>query len=103
MNAMRGFGAAAVFESATPAGIIADNKGKATLAPAPRSTVRRLRCFFRINIAWFPYSLLSAARSAGRGNFSLLGFRVLLVTRLRHFRHLKRFARHDAEHDRRQA
>src|SRR5687767_777456 len=96
MNAMRGFAAAAVFESATPAGIIACSSGSATLAPTPRSTVLRLRCFFRSNIAVNP---LWTAPSV-RGSYCLAG-RALAWSR--HLGHLESVAPHDAEHDRRQA
>src|SRR5687768_2600815 len=44
------FGAAAVCASAVPAGIMASSSGSAIVAPTPRSTVRRDRCFFVTNI-----------------------------------------------------
>jgi len=50
-NTMRGLPAAAVFASAMPAGIIASSSGSETLAPMPRRTVRRERCFLVMNIA----------------------------------------------------
>src|SRR5882762_1704116 len=45
MKPMRGFGEAAVFASAVPAGIMASSSGRAIDTPIPRSTVRRDRCF----------------------------------------------------------
>src|SRR5580692_11593798 len=47
---MRSLGAAAVCASAVAAGIIASSSGRASVAPAPRSTVRRDRCFFVRNM-----------------------------------------------------
>ncbi len=44
------FGAAAVAASAVRAGIIASSSGSASVAPTPRSTVRRDRCFFVTNM-----------------------------------------------------
>ena len=52
-----GVGAAAVCASAVRAGIIASSKGSAMVAPMPRSTVRRDRCFLVTNIV----ALLSPA------------------------------------------
>src|SRR5580658_1276440 len=46
----RGLGVAAVCARAVEAGIIASRSGSARVAPAPRRTVRRERCFFVMNI-----------------------------------------------------
>jgi hypothetical protein len=50
MNPRCGFGLAAVWASAVQAGIIASNKGRPTVTPAPRRNVRRERCFFVMNM-----------------------------------------------------
>src|SRR3712207_4129873 len=50
MNPSFGIGAPAVWASAVRAGIIASSSGNATVAPRPRSTVRRDRCFLVTNI-----------------------------------------------------
>jgi hypothetical protein len=47
---MRIFGVAAVCASAVAAGIIASSSGNASVTPAPRNTVRRLRCLFVTNM-----------------------------------------------------
>ena len=46
MNATRVRGAPAADALRTPAGIIDSSSGNASATPAPRSTVRRERCFF---------------------------------------------------------
>src|ERR1700733_14870514 len=51
MNPSRGLGAAAVLARAVEAGIIASSSGRPTVAPRPRRTVRRLRCFFVMNMS----------------------------------------------------
>src|SRR5580698_9775748 len=50
MNPSRGFGAAAVLAMAVAAGIMASSRGRPTLTPSPRSTVRRHRCFLVMNM-----------------------------------------------------
>src|SRR3990167_920062 len=50
MNPSFGVGPAAVWASAVRAGIMASSSGSAIVAPTPRSTVRRDRCFFVMNI-----------------------------------------------------
>ena len=47
----RGFGLAAVCASAVAAGIMASRNGSASVAPAPRRTVRREMCFLVINMS----------------------------------------------------
>ena len=45
-----GLAGAAVLASAVAAGIMASSKGRPTLTPSPRRTVRRVRCFFVMNM-----------------------------------------------------
>src|SRR5215469_9747421 len=48
---------AAVSASAVRAGIMASSSGSAKAAPAPRNTVRRVKCFLLTNISMTPSSL----------------------------------------------
>src|SRR5262245_39803528 len=61
MQPKRIFGAAAVCASAVPAGIIESSNGNAIAAPAPRSTVRRERCFLVTNMAPTSIDLIGAS------------------------------------------
>src|SRR5262245_23765475 len=61
----RGFGFAAVWASAVDAGIMASNKGRANVTPAPFRNVRRGKCFRVINI------LIGLLVAAGTLNASL--------------------------------
>src|SRR5688572_24058291 len=81
----RCFGLAAVWASSVAAGTIASSKGSASVAPAPRRTVRREMCFLVRNMR-----PLSASRL-------LLGRNGCLRI------HLECRTFHDAENDRREA
>ncbi len=61
MHPRRIFGAAAVCASAVRAGIIESSNGNAMAAPAPRSSVRRERCFLVMNIALTSVDLVGAS------------------------------------------
>src|SRR5690606_8235225 len=84
-------GVAAVFASAVPAGTIASSNGSAIDAPAPRSTVRRDRCFRFRNIARSSSNPLLQGRRLDhlRGFFRLVEGLSLPES----------IARHDTEHD----
>ena len=50
-----GVALAAVCASAVRAGIIASSSGRPSVAPSPRRTVRRVRCFLVTNMSVAPY------------------------------------------------
>src|SRR5690606_25811240 len=89
----------------TPAGFIASRRGSAIQAPAPRSTVRRERCFFVMNMR----TALLSPRFAVSGKRAPTPFFARSVRRhdgalrLRGPAHQERIARHDLPDDRREA
>src|SRR5690606_33929839 len=97
-------GVAAVCASAVRAGIIASSSGSAMVAPTPRRTVRRDRCFFVMNI------LLSSFPTQGSGvirkSLSVDALVVLCARCQTRFsgqrRESKRLARDDAGQNRRE-
>src|SRR5579885_2233048 len=91
MNPRCGVALAAVSASAVRAGIIASSSGSANAAPAPRKTVRRVKCFLVTNISATPSSSLPG------GDF--LGPRLLRLHRF-HLARLKLRRHHDSLHDR---
>src|SRR5262245_24467110 len=91
-NASLGLGLPAVCASTVPAGIIASSSGSATVAPRPRSIVRRDRCFLVTNIV----ALLSL------GGGGLRRDRLVLVGGWRRAE-LERLAVRDAGENRREA
>ena len=55
-----GVALAAVCASAVRAGIIASSSGRPSVAPSPRRTVRRVRCFLVTNMSVAPYLAFTA-------------------------------------------
>src|SRR6185503_20470016 len=89
---MRGLAAAAVCASAVAAGTIADRSGKPIAAVPPRSSVRRDKCFFVMNMSascrllgFAPHAERNAARDAEDDRLKTIA--------------LRRSVRHDAPHN----
>src|SRR5688572_31851784 len=90
-NPNRCFGAAAVWANAEAAGTMPSSSGKATVAPRPRSTVRRGMAFFVVIMTLT--SWLSVYRNASAAL-------PCLPERLGGIPFLKRHALHDTQYER---
>src|SRR5690606_16414080 len=98
-NPALSFGAAAVCAVAVAAGIIASSSGRPIATPAPRSTVRRDKCFFVRNTAALLRLPAVSLRALGHARCR----DALRFVRMRHGLHAERLASDDTFDDRREA